>query len=64
LVGKPEELQKRMIRGKMMKFLQEKAMDCQKVGFEESDLTIAEYLTAAEKRAGKIRITKAERFGL
>lgn len=64
LSGKPEDLQKKMIRGKMMKFLQEKAMECQRVGFEESDLTIAEYLAASEKRVGQIKITKAEKFGL
>lgn len=64
LEGKPQELQDKMIKGKLVKFLQEKAMDCQKVGFEESDLTIAEYMAESEKWFGKMRITRAERFGV
>lgn len=64
LEGKPEELQNKMIRGKFMKFLQEKSMENQPVGFEESDLTISEYITRAEKKVGKVKITSAQRFGV
>ncbi len=64
LAGKPEELQAKMISGKMAKFLREKAMECQPVGFEESDLTIGEYLEKVQKKLGKVKITSAQRFGV
>lgn len=64
LEDKPQALQDTIIRGKMLKFLQEKATDCQRVGFEESDLTIGEYLSNSEKKLGKIKIVKGQRFGV
>lgn len=64
LEGKPEELQAKMIQGKMAKFLRERAMECQPVGFEESDLTIGEYLEKVQKKLGKVTITSAQRFGV
>ena len=64
LTGKPQDLQDKMIRGKFMKFLQEKSMEHQRVGFEESDFTIGEYIYNTQKKLGKIRITRANRFGL
>lgn len=64
LEGKSEELQNKIIRGKFMKFLQEKSMEHQAVGFEESDLTIHEYISNVEKKVGKVKITYAERFGV
>lgn len=64
LEGKPQELQSKMIRGKMMKFLKEKAMESQTVGFEESEQTIGEYLQNIQKKTGKVKITSAQRFGV
>lgn len=65
LDGKPQDLQEQIIRGKMMRFLEERAMDCQRVGFEESEETISEYLTAWQKKnKGKVTILQAERFGV
>lgn len=64
LEGKPQELQAKMIRGKMLKFLKEKAMESQTVGFEESDHTIGEYLHNIQKKIGKVKITSAQRFGV
>jgi hypothetical protein len=54
-----------MIRGKLQRFLQEQAMEHQTVGFEESDLSIGQYLEAFQKKqSGAVRIHSAERFGL
>lgn len=65
LKGKPKELQEKMIRGKLQRFLQEQAMEHQTVGFEESDLSIGQYLEAFQKKqSGAVRIHSAERFGL
>lgn len=64
LEGKPQDLQTKMIRGKMMKFLKEKAMESQTVGFEESEHSIGEYLQGIQKKVGKVRITSAQRFGI
>lgn len=65
LKGKPEELQKKMIRGKLKKYLEDKTMEHQRVGFEESEQTIGEYLEQVEKKnKTKVRIVSAQRFGL
>lgn len=65
LKGKPKELQEKMVRGKLQRFLQEQSMQHQPVGFEESDLTVGEYLEAFQKKQpGALRIECAERFGL
>lgn len=63
--GKPEDLQQKMVRGKLSKFLAEKSMEHQPVGFAESDLTIGEHIKEiAKKSKVEAKIIKAERFGL
>ena len=65
LKGKPKELQEKIVRGKLQRFLQEQAMEHQTVGFEESDFAIGQYLDAFQKKSrGSVRIQSAERFGL
>ena len=54
-----------MVRGKLSKFLAEKSMEHQPVGFAESDLTIGEHIKEiAKKSKVEAKIIKAERFGL
>jgi len=65
IAGKSEELVQKILRGKFMKFLEEQSMEHQRVGFEESDHTIGEYMANLEKKVGsKQHIVKAQKFGL
>ena len=65
LKGKPEKLVETIVRGKFMKFLSEYCMEHQRVGFEESDLTVGEYMANLEKKVNsKQYIIQAHRFGL
>lgn len=65
LKGKPEDLQQKMTRGKLMRFLGEKSMEHQRVGFMESEQTIGEHIAEVSKRTGStLKVVRAERFGL
>jgi translation elongation factor EF-Ts len=65
IAGKSEELAQKILRGKFMKFLEEHSMEHQRVGFEESDLTIGEYMLNLEKQVNsKQQIIRAHKFGL
>lgn len=69
LSNKPAEIAEKILKGKFQKFLEDRVMESQLVGFEESDFLIKEYIAQKEKQAGgeagkHCRILKATRFGL
>ena len=52
LSSKPENVQMQIIEGKLMKFLGEDVLECQDLGFEESDMKVGDWLKKQSKNLG------------
>jgi len=53
LEKKPKDIQEKIVEGKIMKFLSEDVLECQSLGFEDSDKNVKEYLEEIGKKLGK-----------
>lgn len=52
LPSKPDDVQQKILEGKLMKILGEDVLECQYLGFEESNLKVGEYLQKQSKDLG------------